>query len=116
MVYVDHFPTDGIEVYKEYADGSAVLALYKNKTTITGPDGTEQIKADVISNRIRAVTADAPAIISKRPISIISDCFNPTLCCTYVRAKLDPANRGSVIRRCGSIRVINLFCINSIAT
>lgn len=48
MVYIDHFPVGGVEVFKESNDGSAVLALYKNKTTITGPDGTEQIQADVM--------------------------------------------------------------------
>ena len=48
MVYVDHYPESGVEIFKERADGSAVLALYKNKTTITGPDGTEQIQADVM--------------------------------------------------------------------
>ena len=48
MVYVDHYPESGVEIFKERADGSAVLALYNNKKTSIGPDGHEQIQADVL--------------------------------------------------------------------
>ena len=48
MVYVDHYPESGVEIFKERADGSAVLALYNNKETSIGPDGHEQIQADVL--------------------------------------------------------------------
>jgi hypothetical protein len=48
VVYVDHYPESGVEIFKERADGSAVLALYNNKKTSIGPDGHEQIQADVL--------------------------------------------------------------------
>ena len=48
MVYVDHFPDNKVEIYKKYDNGTTILALYNNKTIITGPEDKEIIQADVL--------------------------------------------------------------------